>query len=143
MDSVVTASTDLLMASPFTEGKTLLVAIPCLNEAETIAKVIGQIPTSIVGIGRIDILVVDDGSTDDTAEKARLAGAMVHSHGVNRGVGAAFQSAVVFAVDHSYDVMINIDGDGQFDPQDIHKLVPQYLKVRQIWSPRRVSRTAT
>src|SRR5262245_11510793 len=94
----------------------LLVAIPCLNEADTIAKVIQGVPAVLPGITSIDVLVIDDGSTDATAAEAERAGARVLRHSVNRGVGIAFQAAIDFAVSQNYDVMINIDGDGQFDP---------------------------
>jgi glycosyltransferase involved in cell wall biosynthesis len=100
----------------------LLVAIPCLNEAQTVADVIGRVPRSIEGVEHVDVLVVDDGSTDETAEIARANGVVVVSHSMNRGVGRAFQSAVDYAIEHGYDMMVNIDGDGQFDPSDIPRL---------------------
>lgn len=101
----------------------LLVAIPCLNEASTIAAVIGAVPLNPEGVGSVDILVIDDGSSDDTATKAMAAGANVIRHSRNQGVGAAFQTAVTHAVEAGYDLMVNIDGDSQFNPQDIAKLV--------------------
>jgi glycosyltransferase involved in cell wall biosynthesis len=108
--------------APTTEVR-LLIAIPCLNEATTIAQVIAAVPAEIQGIDNISILVVNDGSRDQTAEVARLAGATVISHSVNRGVGAAFQTAVNYAVSEKFDLMVNIDGDGQFNPADITFLV--------------------
>jgi glycosyltransferase involved in cell wall biosynthesis len=105
----------------------LLVAIPCLNEAATIAEVVATVPRSGMGVTHVDVLVVDDGSTDGTAATARAAGAIVVRHPRNRGVGAAFQTAVEFAIAHRYDVMVNIDGDRQFDPADIPKLVGPVL----------------
>lgn len=105
----------------------MLVAIPCLNESATIANVIKDIPRQIPGIARVDVLVVDDGSTDLTAEMAKSANATVVRHPLNRGVGAAFQTAVTYAIDNNYDVMVNIDGDRQFNPADIPKLVKPLL----------------
>ncbi|NSL53757.1 glycosyltransferase family 2 protein [Uliginosibacterium aquaticum] len=105
----------------------LLVAVPCLNEAATILSLVEDIPRAIDGVGAVDVLVVDDGSTDETADQARAGGATVLSHGVNRGVGAAFQSAVSYAVTNRYDLMVNIDGDRQFNPLDIPKLVTTVL----------------
>lgn len=106
----------------------LLVAIPCLNEAETITDVINDIPRDIPGIKHVDILVIDDGSTDKTSEKSRDAGVIVLRHQTNRGVGAAFQSAVEYAVENNYDLMVNIDGDRQFNPVDIPKLIMPILE---------------
>lgn len=105
----------------------LLVAIPCLNEASTIADVVRHVPRHIEGIGCVDILVIDDGSTDTTALEAKNAGATVLGHQINRGVGAAFQSAVEYAIERKYDLMVNIDGDRQFNPEDIPKLVAPVL----------------
>lgn len=108
----------------------LLVAIPCLNEALTIADVVSHVPRHIGGVGWVDILVIDDGSTDTTAFEAKSAGAVVHSHHINRGVGTAFQSAVEYAIEMKYDLMVNIDGDRQFNPEDIPKLVTPVLEGR-------------
>lgn len=110
-----------------TGNKRLLVAIPCLNEAATIRSLVDDIPRIVPGIVQVDVLVVDDGSVDATVSEAHEGGAMVISHGFNRGVGAAFQSAVAFAVESHYDVMVNIDGDRQFNPMDIPKLVDPVL----------------
>lgn len=102
--------------------KRLLVVVPCLNEQDTIGRLIEQVPKAIEGVDVVDVLVVDDGSKDQTAAIALAAGAQVVSHGVNRGVGTAFQSAVGYAIQHKYDFMVNIDGDLQFDPTDIPKI---------------------
>lgn len=101
----------------------LLVAVPCLNEEAMIAQVIKEVPRSMPGVGCVDILVVDDGSSDNTYFEAQSAGAEVLRHPANRGVGSAFQSAVNYAIEHNYDLMVNIDGDRQFNPQDIPKIV--------------------
>ena len=70
----------------------LTVLIPAFNEEDSLASVIRSIPQAISGIGSIDVVVIDDGSTDDTAEIARQTGAQVVRHAQNQGVGAAFQS---------------------------------------------------
>ncbi len=105
----------------------LLVGIPCLNESATLAQVIAGIPRDLLGVCAVDILVVDDGSTDDTSEVARAAGADVIRHPVNRGYGVAFQTAVNHALRNNYDALVNIDGDGQFDGADLPRLVAPVL----------------
>jgi len=111
-------------------GKKLLVYVPALNEEKHIAEVIGQIPLAIKGISQVDCLVVDDGSTDRTAQAARSAGAQVVSHNRNQGVGMAFQSAVQYAWEHEYDLLVGIDADGQFDPAEIPMLIQPLLDNR-------------
>lgn len=101
----------------------LLIAIPALNEEATLASVIQSIPAHFEGIAALQVLVVDDGSRDCTVEIARQNGADVISHPVNCGVGAALQTAISFALDHDFDILVNIDADNQFNPKDIAKLV--------------------
>ncbi len=103
--------------------KKLIVYIPALNEEEKIGKVISNIPSKISGIAEIECLVIDDGSTDRTAEIARAEGASVVSHGRNQGVGMAFQSAVQYAWDNDADILVGIDADGQFDPAEISFII--------------------
>lgn len=101
----------------------LVVVMPALNESATIQSVIEAIPRDIPGIGDVRVVVVDDGSRDETASLARAAGAEVVGHTRNRGVGAAFQTGVEAALERRADVMVNMDADGQFEPADIAKLV--------------------
>lgn len=106
----------------------LLVAIPCLNEAETIAGVIGQVPRTLEGLGQVRVLVVDDGSSDNTGDLAAACpDTDVIRHGINRGVGTALHTAINYALENGFDLMVNIDGDGQFDPADIARLVGPVL----------------
>ncbi len=71
----------------------LLVAIPALDEAPTVGDVVRGIPREIPGIARVDVLVIDDGSSDDTARVARDAGAEVVTRATNRGLGVSFREA--------------------------------------------------
>lgn len=101
----------------------LLIIVPALNEEATIGEVIEQIPHDIAGIASVDVLVVDDGSTDETVSLAIASGASVISHPNNQGVGAAMQTGLREAVRRGVDFVVNIDGDGQFNPKDIPELL--------------------
>lgn len=108
----------------------LLVAIPCLNEQKNVANVVRCIydaSTTWDMIKHVDVLVVDDGSTDNTAREAIGAGAIVVSHIKNKGLGRAFRTAVNYAVSHGYDLMVNMDGDGQFSASEIPLLLAPIL----------------
>ena len=105
----------------------LIVLIPVYNEESTICDVIRRIPKSIAGIRTIEVVVVDDGSQDRSAELAKREGANVLGHGSNRGVGAAFQTGVEYAVESGTDILVNMDGDGQFSPEDIPRLIAPIL----------------
>lgn len=106
----------------------LIVNIPAFNEAEKIGETIRRIPRSFEGIDEVVIHVVDDGSSDHTAEIAREAGAdRVVVHTRNRGLGKAFRTSVETALETNADIMVNIDADGQFDPNDIGILIKPVL----------------
>jgi glycosyltransferase involved in cell wall biosynthesis len=104
-------------------GLYLLVTIPALNEERTVGTVIRGVPRSIPGVGAVEVLVVDDGSEDRTAEEAAQAGARVIRHPSIRGVGGAFHSALTYGLDHGADLIVSLDADGQFDPADIPALI--------------------
>lgn len=107
----------------------LVVNLPAFNEAEKIAETIKRIPRHFEGIDEVFIQVVDDGSKDGTAQKARGAGAdFVFSHNVNRGIGITFRTSVGKALRNGADIMINIDADGQFNPNDIPKIISPILE---------------
>ena len=106
----------------------LAVVIPALDEAGSIGAVIAGIPRSMAGIGRIDVIVVDDGSTDGTEDRALAAGAAtVVRHARNRGLAAAFNSGISAALERGADLIVQLDGDGQHDPADIPALIEPIL----------------
>lgn len=105
----------------------LIIYLPTLNEEENILNVLSSLPRKLDHIESIQYLVVDDGSTDGTAALARSCGAQVISHNRNRGVGAAFQSAVQYALENKADILVGIDADGQFDSREIPGLIQPIL----------------
>jgi glycosyltransferase involved in cell wall biosynthesis len=96
-----------------------LVIIPTLNEAPNIAAVVAAVRARFTG----DVVVIDDGSEDDTAQRARHAGAIVLRHPCNLGIGAAVQTGFLYALAHGYEAVVRLDGDGQHDPS----FLPQFL----------------
>src|SRR5204863_9662921 len=94
--------------------------IPALNEAGSISHVIGEIRGELPGV---DVLVVDDGSADATATEAAKAGALVASLPYNLGVGGARRVGYRYGLDNDYDVVVQIDADGQHDPRYVSSLV--------------------
>jgi glycosyltransferase involved in cell wall biosynthesis len=113
--------------------QTVLVVIPALNEGPHIAKVIKTIPNVIKTKSaefKTRVLVIDDGSIDDTAAEARAAGAIVLSHVVNTGAGGATRTGMRFAERHVENLayVVTIDGDGQHASRDIKRLVEHAVK---------------
>jgi glycosyltransferase involved in cell wall biosynthesis len=101
----------------------LVIVLPAYNESASIEAVLNSIPSNYAGIEKLSIIVIDDGSTDDTGTIALKKGASVVRHPHNLGVGAAFHSGLVKALELKADVMVNIDADGQFNSSDIQSLV--------------------
>ena len=102
----------------------LVVFIPALNEGKSISNVIKAIPKKISGVDKVEILVIDDGSTDNTVDVALNAGAdKIVSHQNNLGIGAAFMTGIRNCISMDADISVIIDADLQFDPNDIPKLI--------------------
>jgi len=99
-----------------THGLRVLAIVPAHNEGETTAEVVADIHRLAPGV---DVVVVDDCSSDRTADYARRAGAMVLPLPVNLGIGGAVQTGFKFAEAHGYDAVVQVDGDGQHDPAEI------------------------
>jgi glycosyltransferase involved in cell wall biosynthesis len=102
----------------------LIVQIPALNESETIAAVIADIPRHITGIASVEVLIIDDGCTDDTVSVARRAGAdhVVH-HTSNKGLATAYQTGIDAALRLGADIIVNTDADHQYPGSEIPRLV--------------------
>lgn len=96
----------------------IIAAIPCFNEDRFIGSVVAKALKFVD-----EVIVIDDGSTDDSAEVAEAAGAVVYRHGSNRGYGAAIRSCLEKGHSHGADILVTIDGDGQHDPGDIVDLI--------------------
>ena len=112
-------------------GAKLIVQIPCLNEEETLPATLATIPRHIPGIATIEILVIDDGSTDDTVEVARRHGVHhVVRHVGNKGLAEAFQSGIDACLKLGADVIVNTDGDNQYPQEAIPALVAPILAHR-------------
>ncbi len=106
----------------------LIIQIPCFNEAENLPETLVALPRKIDGIDSIEILVIDDGSRDNTSDVARRFGVHhVVRHRTNRGLAAAFQSGVNKALAEGADIIVNTDADNQYEGRDIGKLVAPVL----------------
>lgn len=106
----------------------LIIQIPCYNEEATLPQVIADLPRQIEGIDTIEYLVIDDGSTDGTVSSARRLG--VHhilSLGSNRGLAFAFLRGLQYAVQLGADIIVNTDGDNQYDARCIPELIRPIL----------------
>lgn len=100
-------------------GPRTLLIIPALNEAANIAGVVTRARCHLPGV---DLLVINDGSGDDTASLAEAAGAMVLTLPFNLGIGAAVQTGFAFAAQHGYEQVLRSDGDGQHAADDLGRL---------------------
>lgn len=107
----------------------LFVQIPCLNEEKTLPDVLKTIPRKVAGFDIVEILIINDGSTDKTVEIAKKLGVkhFVH-HRTNRGLARSFTDGLDYSLAHGADVIVNTDGDNQYPQADIPKLTAPILE---------------
>jgi len=102
-----------------------LVIIPAYNEARVIGQVIEGVKLKIP---EADVVVIDDGSYDKTSDVAEKSGVRVLKHVINRGLGGAIGTGLLYAKIHNYDAAITIDADGQHNPADITKVMRKLVQ---------------
>lgn len=106
----------------------LIIQIPCLNEADTLAIALAELPREVEGFDSVEWLIIDDGSTDNTVEVARSHGVdHVVSHPVNRGLAVGFMTGIEACLRLGADVIVNTDADNQYCGADIPKLTAPVL----------------
>ncbi|WP_409184431.1 glycosyltransferase family 2 protein [Amycolatopsis sp. VS8301801F10] len=108
------------VSSTSVSTRRVLIVMPALNEQDSISAVLGQVKQTLPSA---DVLVVDDGSTDRTAELARASGVRVARLSVNLGVGGAMRTGFRYAAARGYDAVVQVDADGQHDPEEVGALL--------------------
>lgn len=109
----------------------LIVQIPCYNEEQTLAQTVADIPREIEGVDEVEVLIIDDGSSDRTLEVAREIGVdHIVRHKKNKGLGRAFRHGIDACLLAGADIIVNTDGDNQYCGADICKLIKPILNAQ-------------
>ena len=128
MKTSVTPSAPIDRGPGHRDSVKLIIQIPCLNESETLEETIGDLPREIDGVDAIEVLIIDDGSTDSTCEVARELGV---NHIVrfpqNRGLAKGFMAGLDACLKLGADIIVNTDADNQYCGADIPKLIQPIL----------------
>ena len=101
----------------------VVIVVPVFNESPVIYKVLKSIPKKINETSLVDVVVVNDGSGDDTLSEVQRAGFVIVNHAINRGLGAAIKTGMEYARKKRADIVVTFDGDGQHEPSDIEKII--------------------
>jgi glycosyltransferase involved in cell wall biosynthesis len=109
------------------ERPSLAIVIPARNEAPRLPDVLNALPASLPRVGRVEVIVVDDGSSDGTADRAREHGARVARHTVNLGKGAALRTGCEAALELRATWIVTMDADGQHEAADLPRLLEPLL----------------
>ncbi len=107
----------------------LIVQIPCYNEETTLPSTLADIPRRIPGVDQVEVLIIDDGSTDGTVDVARRLGVdHIVSHARNKGLAAAFQTGLDMCLASGADIVVNTDADNQYPGREIGRLIEPILQ---------------
>lgn len=106
----------------------LLILIPAYNEEKTLGKVIKTLPKKIKGITHKEVVVINDGSKDKTADVAHKLPCTLITHYINRGLGGALGTGFEYARKNSFDILITFDADGQHAPEDIEPVLRPIIR---------------
>lgn len=106
----------------------VLIIVPCLNEEESLPLVVNELKSQNAAW---DILVIDDGSNDQTYKVAVTLGVPVVRHSVNLGIGASVQTGIRYAYLKNYDCAIQVDGDGQHPASEVHKVIQHWQETKK------------